>query len=74
MKIAMIKVYKRLAEELPEAKLIMQVHDELILEVPALLTPKAAVILKEEMENAVQLSVKLSADAGTGKTWYEAKA
>lgn len=74
IKIAMIKVYKRLAEELPEAKLIMQVHDELILEVPALLTPKAAVILKEEMENAVQLSVKLSADAGTGKTWYEAKA
>ena len=73
IKIAMIRVYRRLLKELPEGQLIMQVHDELILEVPALLAPKAADILREEMENAVKLSVKLSADAGIGKTWYEAK-
>ncbi len=74
IKIAMIKVFNRLAKELPEGKLIMQVHDELILEVPDMLAPAAAKILKEEMENAVSLSVKLSAEAGIGKTWYEAKA
>ena len=73
IKIAMIKVYRRLQKELPEGRLIMQVHDELILEVPALLSQKAAALLKEEMENAVQLSVKLSVEAGVGKTWYEAK-
>ena len=74
IKIAMVKVWRRLRDELPEVKLIMQVHDELILEAPALLAPKAAEILREEMENAVTLSVKLSAEAGIGKTWYEAKA
>ena len=74
IKIAMIKVYNRLEKELPEGRLIMQVHDELILEVPAMLAPAAAKILKEEMENAVSLSVKLSVEAGIGKTWYEAKA
>jgi DNA polymerase-1 len=74
IKIAMIKVYRRLENELPQAKLIMQVHDELILEAPVMLAQKAAEILKEEMENAVRLSVKLSAEAGVGKTWYEAKA
>ncbi len=74
IKIAMVKVYRRLAEELPQGMLIMQVHDELILEVPALLSDKAAALLKEEMENAVHLSVKLLAEAGVGKTWYEAKA
>lgn len=74
IKIAMVKVYARLQKELPEAKLIMQVHDELILEVPAMLAQKAAAILREEMENAVTMRVKLSVEAGVGKTWYEAKA
>ena len=73
IKIAMVKVYDRLEKELPEAKLIMQVHDELMLEAPALLARKAAAILKEEMENAVKLKVRLSVDVGVGKTWYEAK-
>lgn len=73
IKIAMIKVSNRLSAELPEARLIMQVHDELILEVPEKDAGAAAVILKEEMENAVSLSVKLCADVGVGKTWYEAK-
>ena len=74
IKLAMIKVCARLAKEMPEARLIMQVHDELILEVPAMLAQSAAAILKEEMENAVSLKVKLSVDVGVGKTWYEAKA
>ena len=73
IKIAMIKVYERLKKELPDTRLIMQVHDELILEAPEKDAEKAAVILKEEMENAVSLSVILSADVGIGKTWYEAK-
>ncbi len=74
IKIAMIKVYNRLEKELPEGRLIMQVHDELILEVPAMLALAGAKTIKEEMENAVSLSVKLSVEAGIGKTWYEAKA
>ena len=51
----------------------MQVHDELIVEAPEKLSQKAADILKEEMENAVKLSVTLKADVGIGKTWYDAK-
>lgn len=73
IKIAMIKVSRRLKRELPEARLIMQVHDELIVEAPEKLSQKAADILKEEMENAVKLSVTLKADVGIGKTWYDAK-
>lgn len=73
IKIAMIKVNERLEKELPSTKLIMQVHDELILEAPDADAEKAACILKEEMENAVSLSVRLSVDVGIGDTWYDAK-
>lgn len=73
IKIAMVNVYKRLRKELPETRLIMQVHDELILEAPESDSEKASAILKEEMENAVKLGVKFSADVSCGKTWYEAK-
>ena len=73
IKIAMIKVSERLKKELPEAALIMQVHDELMVEAPEEKAEKAAEILKSEMENAAELSVKLKADVGIGKTWYEAK-
>lgn len=73
IKIAMIKVSRRLEEEMPDAALIMQVHDELIVEAPTEKAEKAAQILKYEMENAVSLSVSLSVDAGIGKTWYDAK-
>ncbi|MCH5208183.1 MAG: DNA polymerase I [Oscillospiraceae bacterium] len=71
IKIAMIRVYRRLKAELPEAKLILQVHDELIVEAPEAVAEKAADILREEMQNAVKLSVPLPADAKTGKTWYD---
>ncbi len=74
IKIAMIKVYERLRQENMRSKLILQVHDELIVEAPAEEAEKAAALLSEEMQNAVSLSVPLIADAGIGKTWYDAKA
>ncbi len=55
------------------SKLILQVHDELIVEAPIDEAKKAAALLQEEMENAVHLSVPLIADAAIGKTWYDAK-
>ena len=73
IKIAMVKVFNRLRNENMKTKLIMQVHDELILESPEEESAKALNILKEEMENAVNLTVKMSVDAHTGKTWYDAK-
>ena len=69
----MIKVYKRLKEELKEAKLILQVHDELIVECPETKAPLAKKILEEEMENAANLSVKLLVDAHIGDNWLDAK-
>ncbi len=72
IKIAMVKVYKRLKEELPSARLILQVHDELIVEVPEADSAKATEILRSEMENAVKLSVPLTVDAKEGKNWYDA--
>ena len=73
IKIAMIRVRDRLKAELPQSRLIMQVHDELIIEAPTAQAQKAAALLKEEMENAVSLAVKLKTDVGVGKTWYDAK-
>ena len=72
IKIAMVRVYRRLKQELPEARLILQVHDELIVEAPTELAPNAAVILREEMQGAAKLSVPLTADAKEGRTWYDA--
>ena len=73
IKIAMVRVYNRLKAEKMEAKLILQVHDELIVEAPKNEIEKAAKILSEEMENACQMKVRLRADVNTGKTWYQAK-
>ena len=71
IKIAMIRVYRRLKKELPAAKLILQVHDELIVEAPENVAEQALTILKEEMQSAVELSVPLLVDAKCGKTWYD---
>ena len=73
IKIAMIRVSERLKKELPEATLILQVHDELIVEAPEAQAELACRILTEEMENAVQLKVPLTVDAHFGATWYDAK-
>lgn len=73
IKIAMVKVYDRLKEENMKSRLIMQVHDELIVEAPEDEAEKAGIILGEEMRNAFKMKVELSADVHRGKTWYEAK-
>lgn len=73
IKIAMIKVNERIKKEGLKARLILQVHDELIVEAPQDESMRVAMLLQEEMENAVTLSVPLTADAAIGKTWYDAK-
>ena len=73
MKLAMIAVWKRLKAEGLEAKLVLQVHDELIVECPEAEAERAAKLLEEEMENVVRLSVPLTAEAHWGKNWLEAK-
>ena len=73
IKIAMVKVFNRLKKENLKSKLILQVHDELIID--ALKTEEATVskILKEEMESAVLMSVPLIAETKSGNSWYETK-
>ncbi|MBQ7121643.1 MAG: DNA polymerase I [Clostridia bacterium] len=73
IKIAMIRVYNSLKEQCLNAKLIMQVHDELIVEAPESEAKIVAGIVKKEMENAVKMRVAMQADVGIGKTWYESK-
>lgn len=73
IKRAMIRVFDRLRGEGLRAQLILQVHDELIVEAPAQEAQRAGEILREEMENAAQLSVKLKVDLNVGKNWLDAK-
>lgn len=73
IKIAMIRVAERLTREKMQAQLILQVHDELIVEAPQEEAEAAAKLLTEEMQNAVSLSVPMLAEARIGKTWYDAK-
>lgn len=73
IKIAMVSVYKRLKNEKADAKLILQVHDELIIEADKSCAERVAEILKEEMENCVKLSIPMTADVNTGDSWYLAK-
>ena len=73
IKIAMIRVDKALREAGIDARLIMQVHDELIVEAREDVADQAAEILVREMENAVKTAVPLTADGGMGTSWYEAK-
>ena len=73
IKIAMVHVRNRLKAEKLDAKLILQVHDELIVECPEAESDTVKKILEEEMANAMQLSVPMLAEAGSGKSWYQAK-
>ncbi len=73
IKIAMIRVYERLKAEQPDARLILQVHDELIVECDEENAEKVCGMLEYEMENAAKLAVKLTAEAHYGKNWLEAK-
>ncbi|HIY07705.1 MAG TPA: DNA polymerase I [Firmicutes bacterium] len=72
IKIAMVRVWNRLREEGLQARLVLQVHDELIVEAPEEEAERASQIVREAMEQAAQLKVPLVVDLGTGKTWQEA--
>ena len=73
IKIAMIKVYRRLKEENLNANLILQIHDELIIESEIKDAEQASIILKEEMQNACLLNIPLTVDVNKGDSWYNAK-
>ncbi len=83
IKLAMIHVYQRLKKDVPQANLILQVHDELIVEVPQSFAMQAAKVLGEEMQNVIHntlpetawkdFPVPLTADVSIGKSWYDAK-
>ena len=73
MKLAMVHVYDRLQREKLEARLIMQVHDELIVECPEGEVEQVKTLLTEEMERVMDLSVPLTAEAHSGRNWLEAK-
>ena len=73
IKIAMVKVYNRLKDEGLKSRLILQVHDELIIESPANEKEYVMELLKKEMETAVDIKVKLTVDVQWGKSWYDTK-
>lgn len=71
IKIAMVKVFRRLRDEKLDAHLILQIHDELIIEASEKDSARAAQVLGEEMRNAVKLDIPLTADVEMGKSWFE---
>jgi DNA polymerase-1 len=73
MKIAMIEVDERLRQDFPDARLLLTVHDELVLEVPDSGIEAAQAMVVEEMRGAADLKVPLEVDVGVGKTWFDAK-
>ena len=73
IKLAMIRVDEALREKFPQAKLLLQVHDELIVEAPEDIAPQVAQIVSETMEKVASLKVPLMAEAKWGKSWFDAK-
>ena len=73
IKIAMIQVSRRLKEENLKSRLILQIHDELLIETAEDEVEQVSAILEQEMKGAAELSVSLEIDMHTGKSWYEAK-
>ena len=73
IKLAMVRVHSRLAREGLEARLIMQVHDELIVECPEEEAPRVEALLQQEMQGVAELSVPLLAEAHSGRNWLAAK-
>ena len=73
IKLAMIRVDKALRDNFPEARLLLQVHDELIVECPEAIAPEVAALVSREMEQVARLRVPLTAEAKWGKSWYDAK-
>ena len=73
IKLAMIRVEQALNTLYPEAKLLLQVHDELIVECPEAIAPQVAELISKQMQTVAELKVPLTAEAKYGKSWYEAK-
>ena len=73
IKIAMINVHKRLKESNMKSRLILQVHDELLIEAANDEVDEVKKMLKYEMENAVSLNVPMDVDVHSGMSWFEAK-
>ncbi|KKY02731.1 DNA polymerase I [Paraclostridium benzoelyticum] len=73
IKIAMVNVYKKLEEKGLKSKLVLQVHDELIIECVEAELEEVSKIVKDEMEHAVSMDVNLDVDLNTGDSWYETK-
>ena len=73
IKLAMIRVENALNNKYPQAKLLLQVHDELIVECPECMAPQVAELISREMQTVADLKVPLTAEAKYGKSWYEAK-
>ncbi len=73
IKIAMLRVHKRLKKDVPAAKIVLQIHDELLVEVPAEEAETVKKLLSEEMSAAFPLTVPLVADAASGANWADAK-
>ena len=73
IKMAMIRVDQALSEQYPKARLLLQVHDELIVECPEEDAEQVAALVSQQMQQVAQLSVPLLAEAKWGKSWYEAK-
>ena len=73
IKLAMIRVEDALNRHFPEAELLLQVHDELIVECPECIAPQVAALISHEMESIAALRVPLTAEAKYGKSWYDAK-
>jgi DNA polymerase-1 len=69
VKIAMIKVHRALQEKMPEVRMLLQVHDELIFEAPQTSVPKAMELIKDEMEHAVQLDIPLRVSVESATSW-----
>ena len=73
IKLAMIRVEQALNENFPEAQLLLQVHDELIVECPEEIATEVAALVSREMQGIAALKVPLTAEAKWGKSWYDAK-
>ena len=69
VKLAMLRVEKRIQQEAPEASMLLQVHDELLFEVPESSVEKASVVIREEMEGAAKLSIPLKVSLETAFSW-----
>ena len=73
IKLAMIRVDEALSRDFPEARLLLQVHDELIIECPEEIAQQVAAVVSTQMQNVAELNVPLVAEAKWGRNWYEAK-